>query len=275
MKSKLNFLTACVLITYSFLTSCKKDETNYTLNSQSTANSILRDSVYKGPKVKVFGGKAWVWVKLNGNAVPKQLAITISNSVLTTIPSNNSGGENEIVIPAPLQANITSFLDFAIDWSPQGHWPDSIYGLPLFDFHFYKITEIVRQAIPNDPDYIQHSQDYPDHNYLPRNYDTVYEGGIPGGGCLYARHWYNHNAPEFQGQKFKHTFVYGTYNGKVNLYGPMMTLQFLKNVQGFQGHIPQPVKFAPNGYYPTQLNVLKHDGVIDIIFENFVLRPAA
>jgi hypothetical protein len=69
--------------------------------------------------------------------------------------------------------------------------------------------------------------------------------------------------------------VYGSYHGAVNFYDPMMSLQFLQNVQSFDRDIPQPEKFTPNGYYPTKLSVIKHEDKTDIIFEKFVLRAAS
>ena len=64
MKSKLVFIIACMLMTGSLLMSCKKNEGKpYTTANEAITNSILLDSVVKGPKVKVFGGKAWVWVE--------------------------------------------------------------------------------------------------------------------------------------------------------------------------------------------------------------------
>ena len=274
MKSTINLILAFVVIPGSILTSCKKTETNLSASTnEMPGNSVLQDSVYKGAKVKVFGGKAWVWVKLVGN-VPEQLAITLTNSVLTRVPAD-SGSESEIVIPAPSQGNITAFHAFAVDWSAHGHAPQGIYSVPLFDNHFYTITESERQAILNDPDYDQHFANYPSQDYIPGGYGLINAGGIPGGGCITGVHWYYLNGPEFNNKKFKQTFVYGSYNGEVDFYDPMMTLQFLKNVQSFERNIPQPSKFRTNGYYPTKLAVLKHDGVTDIIFENFVLRPAS
>lgn len=275
MKSKLNILIAFALITCGILESCKKVEIKpQVLGNKEISNSNLKDSIYKGAPVKLFGGKAWVWVKLNSSGMPKQLAITLTNKVFQTVPFDSSEEEHEIVVPAPPQATITAFYDFAIDWSPQGHLPQGIYDVPLFDLHFYKITETERQAIISDPQYVEHYQNYPGHKYLPKNYDTVYEGGIPGGGCLTGRHRYDITSAEFHGQDFTQTFVYGTYNGKVDFYDPMITLDFLKNTQGFQRTIPQPSKFTPNGYYPTKMEVVKHASSTDVILEGFKLRAA-
>lgn len=263
------------ILTLAVFSSCKK--TGGTLSFDATgeiSNSPLQDSIYKGSPVKAFGGKARVWVKLAKNGSPVKIAITLTNTVLTTVPFDPTEEEQEIVIPAPSQANVTAFHSFAIDWNPLGDSPKNIYGLALFGFHFFTITEAQKQAIIADPNYIQHYSTYPAPGYLPASYSTVSRGGIPGGGCRYCVHLYDTTAQEFHGQTFTQTFVYGTYNAKVNFYEPMMTLNFLQNTESFQRTIPQPSKFTPNGYYPTKMEVVKHAGSTDIILEGFKLRSA-
>ncbi|MCW3108253.1 MAG: hypothetical protein JWQ09_2759, partial [Segetibacter sp.] len=76
------------------------------------------------------------------------------------------------------------------------------------------------------------------------------------------------------GQPFSQTFIYGTYDGKVTFYEPMITLAFLKSTTSFERAIPQPAKFKKAGYYPTKMRVTKHDGVTDIVLDGFVQRQA-
>ena len=52
----------------------------------------------------------------------------------------------------------------------------------------------------------------------------------------------------------------------------MMTLDFLKTTNSFERQIPQPLAFQPNGYYPTMLRLVKHNGITEIILEKFKLR---
>lgn len=87
-----------------------------------------------------------------------------------------------------------------------------------------------------------------------------------------GKHWVDSTSPELNGQPFTQTFIYGTYNGKVTFYEPMITLDFLKDNDSFVRSIPQPEKFRKTGYYPTELRIRKHDGVTDVILEHFVLR---
>lgn len=276
MKNKLSFLTACFFCMSSLLISCKKNETSIPSKPSESFRNISnsKDSIFKGEKIKLFSGKAWVWIKRNTDETPKQLAIALTDAVLNSVP-DSSEEEYENVVPAPPGINQTAFQNFGIDWSPQGHLPQGIYDKPLFDLHFYTISETERQSIFTDSNYYQDFRTYPSQKYLPKSYGLIDAGGIPGGGCITGTHWYDTTASEFHGQTFTQAFVYGTYNGKVDFYDPMISLDFLKSTNEFIRPIPQPSKFLVNGYYPTQLHITKHNGVTDIILEKFVMRHAS
>jgi hypothetical protein len=85
-------------------------------------------------------------------------------------------------------------------------------------------------------------------------------------------HWIDVTSPELNGQPFTQIFLYGSFDGKVNFYEPMITMDFLKNNNNFEGNIPQPAKVQKSGYYPTKERVVKHDGVTEIILDGLVYR---
>lgn len=89
---------------------------------------------------------------------------------------------------------------------------------------------------------------------------------------MMGSHWFDIHSPEFNGQVFTQTFLYGSYNGKVTFYEPMITLAFLKNTTTFERPIPTPAKFQQAGYYPTVMRVVKHDGVTEVVLDNFIYR---
>jgi len=67
-------------------------------------------------------------------------------------------------------------------------------------------------------------------------------------------------SPEFNGQPFTHTFIYGSYDGKVNFLEPMATLSFLSGGTTVHKAIRQPQLFDPmNRYYPTRYNIWKNE----------------
>ena len=81
-------------------------------------------------------------------------------------------------------------------------------------------------------------------------------------------------SPELSGQLFKQTFIYGSYDGKVTFYEPMITEAFIKANPTFERAIPQPAKFQKPGYYPTKMRIEKQNGVTNVILESFVLQQA-
>jgi len=88
-------------------------------------------------------------------------------------------------------------------------------------------------------------------------------------------HWVDVTSPELNPEHpalFTQTFIFGSYNGKVIFYEPMITHAFLKNTSEYERPIPQAAKFQKSGYYPTKMKVSKHDGVTEVILDNFVFR---
>jgi hypothetical protein len=251
-------MTAGILLS-ALLFSCKKEE-------------LKNDNLIEGAKQTVYHGKAWSWIKLDGNGAPQQLGISVDeallNSVTTSGTSTGSGEhhthENNIVLPLPAIAlEKTPFKTIGLDWNPEGHPPANIYTKPHFDFHFYMVTEADRLAAV-DPAKLNAD---PGSNYLPANYIGV--DPVPQMG----KHWVDVTSPELDPvnpSPFTQTFIYGSYDSKVTFYEPMITLEFLQNTTLFERTIPQPSSFSQPGYYPTKMKVMKLAGTVQIILDGFV-----
>lgn len=178
--------------------------------------------------------------------------------------------DNSIVVPFHDQVKgITPFKHIGLDYNPDGHEPTAVYGLPHFDFHFYLMSEAERDAIPSYDIDSSKFLAFPAPEYMPANYAPI-PGGVPKMGT----HWIDVTSPELRGQIFTQTFIYGSYNSKVTFYEPMITLNYLKTTSTFSRNIPQPAKVKVSGYYPTKMEVRKHDGITDITLTSFVYRTA-
>jgi hypothetical protein len=241
-------------------TSCKKDNDKQTL--------------FKGAVKDFQMGKAWTWYETDGAGKPMRLAIAIDEAAMNTLDrsipgeGNNHMHENDIVLTFPAQVSAsTPFNHVGLGWNPHGHEPEFIYGLPHFDFHFYEITPEQVAAIPLYDDAPEKFDNAPAADYFPANYFNP-GGGVPQMGV----HWLDATSPEFNGQTFTQTFIYGSYDGKVTFYEPMITEAFILNNPSFQRAIPQPAKFQKSGYYPTKMRIQKTAGVTNIILEDFVYR---
>jgi hypothetical protein len=247
-----------------FASSCKKD-------------NETRGGNFKGAETTLYGGKAWTNIQLDNNGNPQSFSININDAALNSLPvgTGEEGHDpaNDFELHLASVAAPVVFDHIGLDWNPNGHEPDGIYTKPHFDFHFYMISEAEQAAIP--PYEVDSSKflNYPAAGYMPATYVPT-SGGVPQMGT----HWVDVTSPELDPvhpQPFTQTFIYGSYDGKVTFFEPMITLDFIKNNTTFERTIPQPAKFAKAGYYPTRIRISKHDGVTEIILDQLLYRQAS
>src|SRR3990170_3926520 len=257
---KKNFLLA--VLASVILGSCSKDKEEM-------------GGIYKGPVQKFQHGKAWTWAQIDKNNKPERIAIAIDDEAMNSLDpgGEHNGGHdhaNGLSLVFHPKAAVTPFLHALLDWNPNGHEPDGVYTLPHFDFHFYMTTEAERKAIP--PYDVDNTGflNFPAQGYLHETYVPV-PGGVPQMGA----HWVDVTTPELNGGIFTQTFLYGSYNGDVTFYEPMITKSFLDDHSTYQRSFPVPAKFKKDGYYPTKMRVEKINGVTNVILEGFVYRQAS
>lgn len=246
-------------------TSCKKDRNHE------------NGRIFKGPEVQVHNGKAWTWIQVKKNGNPERLGISVNDAALNSVPvgGNHHGhGEhdhddmnNNWILKFHPKAGSIPFNHVGMGWNPIGHEPESIYGTSHFDFHFYMMTPEAVAAIPPYELDSLNFNNWPAKQYFPTAYFNA-GGGVPQMGA----HWIDPTSGEFNGQPFTQTFIYGSYDGKVTFYEPMITLDFLKNNNNFARAIPQPSKVQKSGWYPTKLRVVKHDGLTEVILDAFIFK---
>jgi hypothetical protein len=68
-------------------------------------------------------------------------------------------------------------------------------------------------------------------------------------------HWAQLSWPEFNGGKWEHSFIYGSYDGKLAFIEPMFTLEFLKSRPMISMAFPQPTVYPKGKYYPTTYRI--------------------
>jgi hypothetical protein len=238
------------------LFSCKKDEPV--------------NGTFKGAQVTLHGGSVWSSIVVGADGKPKQLTLTLDTAVLKNVPVGNTpppGHDhgNSIAVPLPAKAlSLTPFQYLSLDWNPSGHDPAQVYDKPHFDIHYYLTTAAEVDTYTD----MAKLTATPADGFLPQNH--VAAGPVPKMGM----HWVDLASPEFNGQGFSQTFLYGTYDAKVVFYEPMITLDFLKTTPSFSRAFPQPSKFTKAGYYPTRLRISKQGNHTEIILEEFVYRQA-
>ncbi len=249
-----------ILLSFStVLFSCDKDDS--------------KQGTFTSEKATLHGGKVWSAAEIDKDGKPVQLSIVVDDAAMNSVPvgqpSDHTGHENNLIIPVASQGQqATPFKFIMVNWNSSGHEPDNIYTLPHFDFHFYMTNsnEVMNYIDTNKMDH-----NLPTAEYLPANYIA------PGPGLpTMGKHWIDFTSPELSGQApFTQTFIYGSYDGKIVFYEPMITLEFLKNNSNYERQIPQPAKYKTAGYYPTKMKLVKKNGATYITLDGFIYRQAS
>jgi hypothetical protein len=160
-------------------------------------------------------------------------------------------------VPAP-------YDHVTIDWWPEGHPPPNVYTVPHFDAHFYFISKDTRDAIEPGP-----AQTFPADEYVPEGY-VADSANVPGDGM----HYLNMNAPEFNGQAFTHTFIYGFYQGEPSFIEPMASAEFLSSKCDVTTTVLQPEAYKKTGMYPERYRVTFNEEASEyrMVLEDLVQR---
>jgi hypothetical protein len=177
----------------------------------------------------------------------------------------------------------------------QGHAPRGIFDVPHVDVHFFTITVEDRMAISgqlDDPKLLK----LPPAGFLPADFilPTIPGTDLPAtNDAEQGLHWVDLSDFELlfiEGRPFRQVFIYGSYDGEVNFWEPMITKQYFEEVRSLLNDLPpkgkavevtfaikQPEKFHETSYYPTQYTI-RYDaeaGEFSVSLDDFVLRNAA
>lgn len=227
-----------------------------------------KERTYESERVSLHGGKVWTSATVSKDGKPEQVSIVLDDATLNSVPagqpSDHFSHANNLMIPVRSESG-SPFQFVMVNWNSSGHEPDSIYGLPHFDFHFYTSSQ---GDVMNYMDSIKLSK-LPGAEYVPANHVAVHP--LP----MMGNHYIDVTSPELHGKKFTETFIYGSYDSKVVFYEPMITLDFLKSTQNFERSIPQPARYQQAGYFPTKMKVQKRNGQTQITLYDFVKRQAS
>lgn len=210
---------------------------------------------FYGPAVQMGSGHSRSWVNISHEGKVLGIGIEMTGGALEGLPVNPENfAASTFILPLHKKAKeLTAFDHIVINWNVHGHEPQHVFDIPHFDFHFYKISVAEQLAIPPYPMASAKFDNNPPAGYMPPLYLHT-PGGVPQMGA----HWINLLSPEFNGGVFTHTFIYGSYDGKVTFEEPMITLATLEAGNTIHQNFRQPDHFAPvNKYYPTRYNIWK------------------
>jgi len=180
---------------------------------------------------------------------PLQVGIEIPAAVMNNLPSTPVA----MAIDLPTSARNTPFQYMMLDWNPNGHEPAGVYDKPHFDFHFYmQDLEDVMDIKPGDcsglncDDYAKAMKPLP-AEFAPEGYINV-GSVVP----YMGNHLVDPASPEFNGKLFTRTWLYGTYDGEITFYEPMITRKSLVEDGNQCSSLKLPSAYSKSGYYPTK-----------------------
>jgi hypothetical protein len=283
-----HFRSCIAILALLIISSCVKK------GAAITVESIDKPGYYRSNPVEMGTGTLRTWVQCDKSGKPESLGFTMSEDALELLSTDTIGHgahleHNLWTVDFPKQAMETPFKHIGINWNPKGHLPQP-YALPHFDLHFYMITSAEREAIPSYSLAQDKFNNIPPYAYFPVNYfcpgDTNRNApcivGPPRELGATAEpemglHWIDITSPELapiNPEKFTQTFIYGSYDGKVNYLEPMITLLFIKNTTSFSRTIPRPAKVQITGYYPTKFSYQRMFGTYVFSLEDLEYRTA-
>jgi len=199
-----------------------------------------------GPSVAVGNGLARSYITRDSQGKPLELGFWLEAKALAGLPDTYA----IYLIPLPPGLTLPPYNHLTLDWYHHGHIPDGVYNVPHFDFHFFLITPEEREKIPCDNTDTALCMKTPDSDKIPANYV-----GAPKGTPKMGWHWIDATSPEFQGQPFTATFLYGYYNGEMIFFEPMVSLDYLTPQLNFEKEVPVPKRVSVKGYYPSKYSV--------------------
>jgi len=231
-----------------------------------TCESDMKPGTYTGGATRLGNGVAYTWVTLNGKGKPDSVGVTITETALEGLPVSVAADGppvHEFMLMLPKEAKKTAFDHVSVDWNPKGHPPLNVYDKPHLDIHFYTVTQGERQKITaQGADLARCNKPVP-AKFAPVGYIQAPDTAVP----MMGSHWVDPTSPELaamlsNGAKpagpFTKTFLYGSYDGKLAFYEPMITQEWLATKPQHAEEIKLPAAYEKSGYYPTRYSV-RHD----------------
>lgn len=285
------------------LTACADDALTPAndLDAEATAEAnALPHVVYTGETTRLGQGRAttFAWIQPNGR--PAALGVRLTRAAFEGLPTAMSderacydldasgtidvmtecppGHEHLLALPAAVaEKTDTPFQYVMLNWNPMGHPPPEVYTLPHFDVHFYIQDYAEVRAMEAGPcpglmtcdDFERATVPVPDA-YRPQDYIDV--GAVE---VMMGNHLIDPTGPEYNGETFTHTFIYGAYDGAITFYEPMVTRDFLLSEPNACYPLKRPAAFERSGFYPKAYCIRSAGTTYTVTLEDFIYRVAS
>jgi hypothetical protein len=213
--------------------------------------------------------------------VPIEVGVALSADALDGLPAPMSMSAEQMasmhvdtherLLALPAQ-NPTPYAFVQLNWNPAGHEPPGIYDEPHFDFHFWTVpVEVRNEIVPSTPRFAEKAARYPAAEFrAPFYVDAATAAEAPPAAVTVPQmgmHWLDLRSPEFHGQRFTRTYIYGSWDGQLVFDEPMITRAYMAAKKDATDPaqrdeiiaIPTPTRRMIAGYYPNAYRIT-YDG---------------
>jgi hypothetical protein len=239
-----------------------------------TSNEITR---LEGPTAEI-GGVVYSYALISDGQLPGAIGIAFSAEALRNLPTTasdlhhcfdaNNDGQlepetecsmwHERVIPLPSDLSKRRDIPFKwvlLNWNPHGHIPPGIYDPPHFDVHFFmepieNVFSLRRGTC--GPEFLQCDQFETATKPVPAQYVHADYQSVEAASPAMGNHLVDLTGPEFQGQVFQRSLIFGAYDGRITFWEEMVAREYMLSRPNNCFLIKQPQAVAQAGYYPTQ-----------------------
>lgn len=206
--------------------------------TSAEVDSMTR-TVHEGESVGVGNGQLTTRATTDGEGNVVSLDVHLDGDAIASFAEGGGHRDQQVAahVHFPTETENGDALDhqftyMGFHYNPQGHAPPGVYTVPHFDFHFHMLDEETVGAITGGPlgdapmpfvgvaDYdIPEAQQPPGYTF-ERHRFIIEEMG---------EHQLDATAPEFNGESFTNTYVYGIHDPAIDLNNPdrmeVITLQ--------------------------------------------------
>lgn len=188
----------------------------------------------------------------------------------------------DLHLPTAASHATTPFGYVQFNYNPEGHPPPAppVYAEPHFDFHFYLVgLEDVKEIRTGscgffiDCEAFERARVPVEAKYMPPGYIEV--GAAAG---EEGNHLLLSTSPELGDPPadFTHTFIFGSYDGHIIFYEPMIAASVFTRDLDECHAIAEPMAWEVAGSYPTRycLRYLPDEEAYSVSLESFVRRDA-
>ena len=213
-----------------------------------------KPATYEGKATRIGHGTAHTVVRTDASGKAASVGVVFTPGMLEGLPKATKGADPDFPysLPMPTKGPRTVFDHVVVNWESTGHPPPHVYDVPHFDFHFYLVSgaKVHKVAFKDENESASPAQQ-PPAELMPAGYVLPPGTAVPRMGV----HAINPASPEFHGQPFTATFIYGYYDKRQTFIEPMASLAFLKSKPSFSAALPRPASYTKPGAYPSAYSV--------------------